>query len=136
MTIQVLFADSEGIIGWAIRSQQSQTETNDDIAELAEEFKNGNREALDDDDQIIDHVTITDEEAWQFATAEILHGDWGRDGWAITWVNIENGTVTYQGGDRDQAMFLFATQAEAVALAEILLAKDPESHLEVWAMTG
>lgn len=136
MTIQVLFADSPGIIGWAIRKQQSQAETDSDIADFAEQFKNGDREALDDDDQVIDPATITDEEALEFATEEILYGDWGRDGWAVTWVNIENGIVNFQGGDRDQAMFLFETQAEAVTIAESLQAENPESCLEVWAMIG
>jgi hypothetical protein len=136
MSIPVRFEDSTDIIGWAIHCEQSDEDTAADIADFADSIMRGDREVEDEDGEVIDHTTITEEQALEFARIDIEEGDWGRDGWTVTWVNTEDGEVQYRGGDRDEAMTLFATKEEAVALAERLALDGSTETMEVWAIVN
>ena len=137
MSVEIKFADSPGIIGWAIRCEQPEEETQSDIADFAETYLRGDREAYDEEGEVVDHTTMTQEQALVFARREIEEGDWGRDGWSVSWVSINTTgldafEITFVG-DRDE-MHLFPTADLAVQFAEALIAGGSKEKMEVWGI--
>jgi hypothetical protein len=133
MTIPILYAESTDIIGWAIRCEQSDEDTAADIADFAEQYMSGDREALDDEGEVVKYTTLTFAQATEYARQELLEGDWGRDGWTVSWVSLSaDFEITYTG-DREQ-MHLFPTAHLAVQFAEALAADGSDEKMEVWGI--
>jgi hypothetical protein len=130
--------DDPGVQGFAIRCEQPQEETEADIADFADSFLRGDMTALDEDGEDIDYTTITPEQALVFARREIEEGDWGRDGWAVSWVRWESPSdrpdydrLTFVG-DREE-MTLFPSVEAARAFIDAHL-KDTNDALEIWGI--
>jgi hypothetical protein len=125
--------DEPNIQGFAIRCEQSQEETEADIADFAESFTKGYMEALDDDGEVIDHTTITPEQALVFARREIEEGDWGRDGWAVGWVRLTDDDEVYEKQSDREEMTLFPSVEAARAFIAAHMGEN-EDALEIWGI--
>jgi len=128
--VPVLYGQDSDIIGFVVRCESSDAEFESDIADFAEQYKSGERDAYDDDGEEIDPKTITDEQARELAIDD-LNGDWGRDGWRVTWVNYEDGQLTFQG-DRE-GWTIFPTLLAAQDFIDKHLS-DTDETLEIWGV--
>jgi hypothetical protein len=138
--VPVLFGQDSDIIGFVIRCEMSDEEFDSDILTFAAEFKSGDREALDEEGEVIDPATITDEQAHALAVEELTEGDWGRDGWRVSWVHWESPSDR-PGYDR----LTFQANREGWTIFPTLLAAqdfidkhmpDTSETLEIWGVTS
>lgn len=127
--VDIKVMNDPNAVCWMIRCEQSEEDTEGDVREIMASIRAGHLTEVLFDEETGDEIPggkMTEEQLREAAEGYI--SDYGRDGWSVSWVNVQRDPEQVQ--DRGDAT-KFSTLEEALEVARLMRTSDA---IEVWGM--